>query len=90
MQINPLYITILGVVAGTCTALSMLPQVIKTIREKKAEQVSKFMLISLISGVVLWMVYGILKKDWPIIITNALSLLLNIIMFFLRKKYKRS
>ncbi len=86
---DAIYITLLGVVAGSCTAMSMLPQVIKTIREKKAEQVSPFMLITLIVGVVLWIVYGIVKADWPIILTNAFSLLLNSIMLFLRKKYKQ-
>ncbi len=46
------------------------------------------MLAVLISGVLLWIVYGVLKKDFPILITNSISFLLNVWMFFLRKKYK--
>ena len=82
--------TLLGFVAGTLTAVSMLPQLIKTLKEKKAEDVSPWMLVVLISGVLLWIIYGFLKKDWPIIITNVISFLLNVWMFFLRKKYKNS
>lgn len=82
--------TIVGFCAGILTAISMIPQLIKTLKEKKAEDVSPVMLLVLISGVILWIVYGFLKMDWPILVTNILSLLLNVWMFFLRKKYKTS
>ena len=80
--------TFIGFVAGILTAISMLPQLIKTLKEKKADDVSPLMLAVLISGVLLWITYGVLKMDWPIIVTNAISFLLNVWMFFLRKKYK--
>lgn len=79
----------IGLFAGICTASSLLPQLIKTIREKKAEDISKLMLFVLMTGVATWVVYGILRKDLPIIITNSFSLLLNICMIFLRLKYNR-
>ncbi|HEY1022746.1 MAG TPA: SemiSWEET transporter [Flavisolibacter sp.] len=78
-----------GLFAGICTASSLLPQLIKTIREKKAEDISKLMLFILMTGVATWVVYGILRKDLPIIITNSFSLFLNICMVFLRLKYNR-
>ena len=81
---------LVGLFAGICTASSLLPQLIKTIREKKAEDISKTMLFVLLTGVATWVVYGILRNDLPIIITNSFSLLLNIIMIVLRIKYKRS
>jgi MtN3 and saliva related transmembrane protein len=37
----------------------------------------------------LWIYYGIMKDDYPIILTNAFSLLLNISLIFLRVKYSR-
>lgn len=80
--------TIIGFIAGMLTAISMLPQLIKTLKEKKAEEVSPVMLAVLISGVLLWMVYGAFKKDFPILITNSISFVLNMWMYFLRKKYK--
>lgn len=78
---------VLGLFSGICTATSMLPQLIKTIREKKAEEISMLMLVVLLVGVAGWIVYGLLRNDIPIIITNGLSLLLNIIMVRLRFRY---
>lgn len=80
---------IIGLAAGVCTATSLLPQVIKTIKEKKAEDVSLIMLLVLGVGIALWIVYGIKRNDLPIIATNAFSLLVNITMVFLRIKYNK-
>ena len=79
-----------GIAAGILTAVSMLPQVIRTIKTKKAEHVSPAMLIILISGVALWIVYGCIKNDWPIIITNSFSVLINVCMLFLRWRFKNN
>jgi MtN3 and saliva related transmembrane protein len=84
------WIKILGLIAGVCTASSLLPQVVKTIKQKKAEQVSLFMLIVLLSGQILWIVYGFAKSDLPIIATNCFSLLVDILMIVLRTKYKEN
>ena len=80
---------IIGLAAGICTATSLLPQVIKTIREKKADDVSLVMLLVLQAGIILWVVYGIKREDFPIIVTNSFSLLVNITMVFLRIKFKK-
>ena len=79
---------IIGIAAGILTASSMLPQVVKTYKNKKADDVSTLMLITLISGIALWIVYGFKKSDMPIIATNIFSLLVNITMIALRIKYK--
>lgn len=78
---------ITGISAGILTAASMMPQVIKTIKTKEADHVSALMLIILISGIILWIIYGIMKKDMPIICTNSFSLMVNIMMLFLRWKF---
>ncbi|MGN6164871.1 MAG: SemiSWEET family sugar transporter [Flavisolibacter sp.] len=80
---------IIGLSAGVLTACSLLPQVIKTFKEKQAEDVSLVMLIVLQAGLILWIVYGIKKNDLPIIATNSFSLLVNIVMVILRIKYKQ-
>jgi MtN3 and saliva related transmembrane protein len=80
---------IIGLAAGVCTATSLIPQVVKTIREKKADDVSLVMLLVLMSGIILWIVYGLKKSDFPIIATNCFSLLVNITMIVLRIKYKK-
>lgn len=80
---------VIGIAAGICTSTSLIPQVVKTIKEKKAEDVSLGMLLVLATGIILWIVYGIKKNDLPIIATNAFSLLVNITMVILGIKYKK-
>lgn len=79
---------IIGIVAGIFTSISMLPQLIKILKEKKAEDVSVWMLIILLLGLGLWTTYGLIKKDWPIIVTNIFSILINIALIFFRYKYR--
>lgn len=80
---------VIGLFAGICTASSLLPQLLKTVKEKKAEEISKGMLFVLMTGLAGWVAYGILKHDLPIVLTNAFSLLLNITLIALRYKYSR-
>jgi MtN3 and saliva related transmembrane protein len=80
---------IIGLAAGVLTACSLLPQVIKTLKEKKAEDVSLVMLFVLQAGLILWIFYGIRRDDLPIIATNCFSLLVNITMVVLRIRFNR-
>jgi len=65
----------------------MLSQVIKTIKEKQAEDLSIIMILVLMSGIGGWIWYGILRKDMPIVFTNCFSFLINSILLFFRIKY---
>jgi MtN3 and saliva related transmembrane protein len=78
-----------GILAGVCTAVSMLPQLIKIIKEKRAEDISWFMLFILLAGLALWVWYGIQKTDYPIIITNSFSFLVNVLVIFFTARYKK-
>ncbi len=80
--------TIIGILAGACTTLAVIPQIIKSWRTKKVMDVSPIMFSILIFGVGLWVVYGVLKMDIPIIIFNGISFLLNLSMLFLMLAYK--
>jgi MtN3 and saliva related transmembrane protein len=84
------FMIIVGLAAGILTSFSMLPQLIKTLKEKKVENISPLMIFILITGVALWLLYGILKKDLPIMLTNGFSLVLNLFMLFLRWRYRRN
>lgn len=81
-------ITVIGITASTFTALSLLPQLIKLLKEKKAEDLSVGMLLVLFTGLALWVLYGIKKQDLIIIVANSFSLLINGIIVFLTLKYK--
>jgi MtN3 and saliva related transmembrane protein len=78
----------IGVGASTFTAASTLPQLLKIYKEKKANDISIPTLILLFIGLSLWVWYGIKKTDWIIIISNAFSLVINMLLVALSVKHK--
>jgi MtN3 and saliva related transmembrane protein len=79
---------IIGIVAGVFTSVSLLPQLIKIIKEKKAKAISYGMLIVLLIGLGCWIWYGALREDLPIIVTNGFSFLINSLMIVFTINYK--
>ncbi|MBF7091512.1 SemiSWEET transporter [Flavobacterium sp. ALJ2] len=80
---------IIGLAAGICVTIAVIPQIIKVWKSKKVKNVSLTMFSTLTLGVFLWVVYGFLKKDYPIMITNSISLSLNIVMIYFISKYEK-
>ena len=79
----------IGISAGVLTAISSIPQIIKIIKEKKAQDVSPIMFFVLLIGNALWCWYGILLNELPIIVTNAFSVICDALMIVLNYKYSR-
>jgi MtN3 and saliva related transmembrane protein len=67
---------ILGFVAAMLTTLCWLPQAVKTIRTRETRSLSLVAQSALTVGVVLWLTYGLLIGNAPIIFSNAISLVL--------------
>jgi len=82
------FVTILGLAAGTFTTIAFLPQMWQTWRRKSAKDVSYTMLITFIAGVFLWLIYGISLGALPIILANGLTLFFNLIILWLKIKYR--
>ena len=80
--------TALGLLAATLTTLSFLPQVIKTWRMKSAEDLSLGTFGMLCTGVLCWLVYGLLIGDLPIVLANAVTLVLAGSVLVLAVTYK--
>lgn len=80
-------IDIVGFIAALLTTSAFLPQVIKTIREKDTKSLSLPMYIILTAGLLLWLTYGILIKDWALIIANLITGLLALIILIAKIKY---
>ncbi len=78
----------LGIVAGICTTLSLVPQIIKTYRTRHTEDLSLGMFCLLAVGVFLWGVYGVLINALPIVIANAITFTLAIYLIIMKLKYK--
>lgn len=81
-------IQILGLAAGTITSITFLPQVIQIWKTKSVKDLSLFMLILLITGVLLWLTYGLLIMDAAIIYTNSMVLAMSLILLFFKLKYR--
>lgn len=84
------YESIIGIIAGIFTSASLLPQLIKTIKEKEAKSLSVIMMLVLITGNSLWIYYGVMKDDFPIIATNIFSDMVNITLLFVSIKFKKA
>lgn len=80
---------ILGYSAGAITALTFLPQVIKTWKEKSAKDISLLMFIIAAVNEVMWIWYGALLNNWVIILTNAIVLAMSSTMIFLKLRYNK-
>jgi MtN3 and saliva related transmembrane protein len=81
-------IQILGLVAGACTTIAFLPQVIKTWKSRSAKDLSLGMFSFFCFGVLLWLVYGIMMRDIPVIAANLLTLMLASTLLFFKLRFK--
>ena len=81
-------ITVLGLLAASLTTISFLPQIIKIWKTQKTGDISFIMYITLVTGVFLWLIYGFLIKDLPLILANLVTLILVSSVLFLKIKYK--
>jgi MtN3 and saliva related transmembrane protein len=80
-------IKILGYIAGSISSITFLPQVIKTYKSKSAKDISLPMFLLVTLSVILWLAYGIIIKDLPIIFTNGCVLIMSALMILLKIKY---
>ncbi|MEH1792765.1 SemiSWEET transporter [Nostoc sp.] len=65
-----------------------MPQMFKTWQTKSAKDVSSVTLITFIIGVFLWLIYGIYLQALPIILANSVTLFFNLIILWLKIKYR--
>ena len=78
----------IGFLAGLLTTVSFLPQVIKTYQTKRAEDFNLAFMLLFTLGLIFWLVYGIIIREWPIILANSVTLVLNFILLGMKMKYK--
>ena len=80
----------IGTAGGIVSSVTFLPQVIKIWKTKSAKDLSMMTLFFLILNVSLWLTYGLLKTDFPLIITNSIVLTMILIMVYFKMKFKDS
>lgn len=72
---QPLPVALVGYTAATLTTLSFFPQAIKTVRSGDTRGISLPMYVLLTLGIALWGLYGLITRDGPLIVANAVTLM---------------
>jgi len=79
--------TWIGLIAGTLTSIAAIPQLIKTITSHQARDISIWQPLLLSIGVALWLLYGIMIHDIPLILANIIPLACNLALTLLKIRY---
>lgn len=82
-------VRLVGFVAGTLTSVAAIPQLVKTMKTRHVRDISIWQPLLLSFGVALWMIYGILKSDLPLILANITPLVCNAILTGMKLRYGR-
>ena len=78
-----------GYFAAILTTLAFIPQLVKTLKTKKAEDVSLTTLIMFLTGVAAWIIYGIQISSKPILVANVITFLLNFFILVFKLNYSK-
>ena len=81
--------TTLGLLAGTITSIASIPQVVKTYRTRHVRDISIWQPLLITVGVTLWMLYGIIINDLPLIVANVVPLICNALLTGMKFSYSR-
>lgn len=76
-----------GYIAAFCTSMSFLPQAIKVIRTQDTESLSLLMYSVFTFGVFMWLLYGLILMDWPMILANILTFTLAATILVIKIKH---
>jgi MtN3 and saliva related transmembrane protein len=82
-------ITILGLIAAACTTIAFLPQVVRNWKRRSTGDLSFGAFGLFTAGVTLWLVYGLIIDNLPIIVSNSVTLVLNAINLAQIVKYRK-
>lgn len=80
-------VTTLGLLAGTLTSVASIPQLVRTIRTRHVRDISLWQPLLLTLGVALWLVYGILIHDTPLIVANITPFICNAALTAMKIRY---
>tara|TARA_Y100000589_G_scaffold293923_1_gene299214 strand:- start:129 stop:395 length:267 start_codon:yes stop_codon:yes gene_type:complete len=82
-------VELFGYFAAILTTLAFLPQLIKTLKTKKAEDVSLITLIMFLTGVLSWIIYGYKISSTPILIANIITFILNLLILVFKIAFSK-
>lgn len=89
MEIDGILLAILGVAAGVLILSGWVEQIIKGYKTKSLKDVSKYLMIFISAGAILWLVYGFIISDIFVIGTNLAAIILMMTVLVMKKKYEK-
>ncbi len=81
-------ITHIGLLAGTLTSAAAIPQVVRSYRTRQLRDLSIWQPVLLSIGMVLWLVYGVIIHDLPLIVANSFSLFCYTLLITMKIIYR--
>src|SRR4051795_4989559 len=84
---DPFLIKLIGFAAATCTTVAYAPQAIKVWKTRSTGDISLGMFLVMVLGLALWLVYGLLSGDAPLVAANAVTMVLAGGILFMKLKY---
>ena len=75
---------LIGLLAGLCTTIAFIPQIIKTIRTRDTSGISLYMYLIYVTGVALWITFGVLIGSMAVVATNSVCILLAGVVLFMK------
>ena len=78
----------IGFFAAFCTTIAFLPQAIKVYKSRSTKDISLYMFSIFTLGVLSWLIYGIIINDLPIILANAVTLVLSFFILLYKLRFK--
>jgi MtN3 and saliva related transmembrane protein len=79
--------SLVGFLAAICTTTAYIPQVVRAWRTRSTHDLSLKMYVVMTTGTALWLLYGVIDVDWPLIAANAISLGLTLSILLLKFRY---
>ena len=81
------FVTAVGLMAAFCTTIAFAPQAIKTWRTRSTADISLGMFSLMVAGIALWLIYGVMIRDIPLIAANLVTLFLAGVILVLKLRH---
>ena len=86
MSFNP---EILGLIGGSLSCITFVPQIFKTWKSKSVKDISVNMFLIVLCSTIIWIAYAIMKDSISILLTNIVVFITAVIMLFMKWKYSK-
>lgn len=87
MPLSSEIVQVIGLIAATLTTCAFFPQAIRAVRTRDTSSISLTTYCAFVAGVAMWLIYGIIARDIPIMVANALTLAPAITILGMKLRY---